>query len=262
MRKIPQLVCQHLENISGDVLEGYQDIIREYASRRQGVYALYHDDNLYYVGLASDLSSRLKAHLSDKHAGQWNRFSVYLTIGDKHLRELESLILHVVKPGPKGNSKTGKFARSEDLRARLDRDIKQRDREKRDHIFGKTDETIRAALPGPMPRLCPYVMKVFRLRGHSKGKTFHASVRDDGSIPLQGKVYPPPPPPLWRPRNTRSTVGYSGSTSAPQVTGCPWMNFADSCRAPSPRQSTPTRVIMRKGEDGMDTDSSATSRRK
>jgi hypothetical protein len=51
------------------------------------VYALYHDDDLYYVGLASDLSSRLKAHLGGKHAGQWNRFSVYLTIDDKHLRE-------------------------------------------------------------------------------------------------------------------------------------------------------------------------------
>jgi hypothetical protein len=192
MPKTPQLVCQHLENISGDVLEDYQDIIREYVSRRQGVYALYHDDDLYYVGLASDLSSRLKAHLSDKHAGQWNRFSVNLTIGDKHLRELETLILHVVKPRPQGNSKTGRFARSEDLRARLGRDIKERDREKRDPIFGKTDETVRVILPGPMPRLCAYAKKVFRLRGHSKGKTFHASVRDDGSIRLQGKVYSSP----------------------------------------------------------------------
>jgi hypothetical protein len=50
MPKTPQLVCQHLENISGDVLEDYQDIIREYVARRQGVYALYDDDQLYYAG--------------------------------------------------------------------------------------------------------------------------------------------------------------------------------------------------------------------
>jgi hypothetical protein len=192
MPKTPQLVCQHLENISGEVLEDYQDVIREYVARRQGVYALYSDDELYYVGLASNLSTRLKAHLSDKHAGKWNRFSVYLTIGDKHLRELETLILRVVKPKPEGNSKTGMFARSEDLRARLGRDIKQRDREKRDHIFGKTDLTVRVVLPGPMPPLCPYVKKVLRLRGRSKGKTLCASVRDDGSIRLQGKVYRTP----------------------------------------------------------------------
>jgi hypothetical protein len=192
MPKTPQLVCQHLENISGDVLEDYQDIIREYVSRRQGVYALYDDDDLYYVGLASNLSSRLKAHLGDKHAGQWNRFSVYLTIGDKHLRELETLILRVVKPKPEGNSKTGKFARSEDLRARLERDIQQRDRERRDRIFGKTDETMYEVLPGRMPPLCPYVKKVFRLRGRSRGKTLYASVRNDGTIRLWRKVYKTP----------------------------------------------------------------------
>ena len=192
MAKRAQLVCQHLENVSGDVLEEYQDIIREYVSRRQGVYALYHEDELYYVGLASNLSSRLKAHLSDKHGGQWDRFSVYLTIGDKHLRELETLILRVVKPRPKGNNKVGNFARSEDLRARLAKDIRQRNREKLDHIVGRSEETFRIVLPGRMPPLLPYVKKVFKLRGRSKGKTFQATVRDDGSIRLQGKVYQSP----------------------------------------------------------------------
>jgi hypothetical protein len=31
MPKTPQLVCQHVENISGDLLEEYQDIIRDYS---------------------------------------------------------------------------------------------------------------------------------------------------------------------------------------------------------------------------------------
>jgi hypothetical protein len=192
MPKTPQLVCQHLENISREGLEQYQDIIREYVSRPQGVYALYRDDGLYYVGLASNLSSRLKTHLGDKHSGQWNRFSVYLTIGDKHLRELETLILRVVKPLPEGNSESGKFARSEDLRARLAKDIRHRNRKNLDDIVGKTEETLPLVLPGRMPPLCPYVKKVFKLRGRSKGKTFKASVRDDGTIRLQKKVYTSP----------------------------------------------------------------------
>jgi len=41
MPKTPQLVCQHLENISRDALEKYLPIIRRYVVRRQGVYALY-----------------------------------------------------------------------------------------------------------------------------------------------------------------------------------------------------------------------------
>jgi hypothetical protein len=192
MPKQTQLVCQHLENISGDVLEEYQDIIREYVSRRHGVYALYDDDNLYYVGLASNLSSRLKTHLRDKHSGQWNRFSGYLTIGDRHLRELETLILRVVKPLPEGNSKTGKFARSENLLRCLEKDIRQRNREKLDHIVGRSEDTLCMELPGRMPPLLPYVKKVFKLRGRSKGKTVNASVKDDGTIRLQGEVYASP----------------------------------------------------------------------
>jgi Restriction Enzyme Adenine Methylase Associated/GIY-YIG catalytic domain len=190
MPKPDQLVCQHLENISGDVLEEYQDIIREYVSRRQGVYALYHSDDLYYVGLASDLRSRLKAHLRDKHAGQWDRFSVYLTIGDKHLRELETLILHVVKPKPEGNDKIGKFARSEDLLPQLKKDFAQRNQEKLDHIIGR--ETYYAILPGRMPPLLPYVKRLVKLRGRSRGKAFQAGVRDDGTIRFLRKVYHSP----------------------------------------------------------------------
>jgi len=192
MPKTPQLVCQHLENISGDVLEEYQDIIRDYVSRRHGVYALYADDDLYYVGLASNLSSRLKTHLRDKHSGQWNRFSVYLTIGDRHLRELETLILRVVKPLPEGNSKTGKFARSENLLGRLEKDIRQRNREKLDHIVGRSEDKFYLALPGRMPPLLPYVKKVFKARGRSKGEIFNASVKDDGRILLKGKMYTSP----------------------------------------------------------------------
>jgi len=40
MAKRTPLVCQHLENISRDALDKYQDIIRRYVRRRQGVYAL------------------------------------------------------------------------------------------------------------------------------------------------------------------------------------------------------------------------------
>ena len=63
-----QLVCEHLENISLDALEKHQDIIREYVKGRHGIYALYRNGRLYYVGLASDLRRRLKHHLHDRHA--------------------------------------------------------------------------------------------------------------------------------------------------------------------------------------------------
>ena len=93
MRRRAQLVCQHLENISREALEKHQEIIRTYVRGRQGIYALYRRGKLYYVGLATNLRNRLKIHLKDRHGQSWDRFSVYLTIGDNHLRELEALIL-------------------------------------------------------------------------------------------------------------------------------------------------------------------------
>jgi hypothetical protein len=59
MVKEKALVSQYLENISRDALEKYQNIIRRYVRRRQGVYALYRQKKLYYVGLASVLRSAL-----------------------------------------------------------------------------------------------------------------------------------------------------------------------------------------------------------
>src|SRR3989338_9700904 len=106
-RNQPNLVCQYLENISRKALEKYQDIVRKYVRGRHGVYALYRKNKLYYVGLASNLRSRLRHHLQDRHAQAWDSFSVYLTIGDQHLRELEALVLRIIDR--KGNRKLGKF---------------------------------------------------------------------------------------------------------------------------------------------------------
>ncbi len=80
-------------------------MIRQYVRRRQGVYALYRGRKLYYVGLASNLRSRLRHHLKDRHQDSWDTFSVYITISDGHLRELEALILRIIKPpGNKQNA--------------------------------------------------------------------------------------------------------------------------------------------------------------
>ena len=87
MVKRTPLVCQHLENISREALGKYQDIIRQYVRRRHGVYALYRRGKLHYVGLASNLRSRLGHHLRDRHQDSWDRFSVYLTIGVMSLCE-------------------------------------------------------------------------------------------------------------------------------------------------------------------------------
>lgn len=107
------LVIEHLEGISRAAIKRYPDIITEFVQRKNGVYALYKGETLYYVGLAKNLRSRLRGHLRDRHADAWDRFNVYLTQGDEHLKELESLVLRIASP--MGNRVTGKFMASKDL---------------------------------------------------------------------------------------------------------------------------------------------------
>ena len=113
MAKHTPLVSQYLEKISRAALEKHQRIIREYVAKRHGIYALYRGNRLYYVGLASNLRNRLRHHLRDRHGQSWDRFSVYLTIGDSHIKELESLVLRIVSPP--GNKLVGKFGKAENL---------------------------------------------------------------------------------------------------------------------------------------------------
>lgn len=187
------LVCQHLENISREALEKHQDIIRQYVRRRQGVYALYRRGKLYYVGLASNLRPRLSHHLKDRHRNSWDRFSVYITIGDHHLKELESLILRIVQP--KGNRVAGKFPRSEDIRRRFARDVRLFQRQELRAILGKSfevEEELSEKSEGRSPVLARYVKQPIRLRARHKGKLLRAHVRRDGQVRYAGKNYNSP----------------------------------------------------------------------
>lgn len=188
------LVCQHLENISREALEKHQEIIRRYVRSRQGVYALYRRGHLYYVGLASNLRSRLSHHLKDRHRHSWDRFSVYITIGDHHLKELESLILRIVQP--KGNRVAGKFPKSEDIRRRFARDIRVFQRDELRAILGKSfeeeEENLSERREGRSPVLARYIKTSTRLRARHKGKLLRAHVRRDGQVRYAGKNYNSP----------------------------------------------------------------------
>lgn len=195
MAKRAQLVCQHLENISSDALEKYQDVIRSYVRGRQGIYALYRRNKLYYVGLAGNLRNRLKHHLRDRHKGIWDRFSVYLTIGDSHLKELESLILRTVKP--RGNTQTGKFIKSENLRGRLARDLRTKHREEINWLIGRTttpvrQRTSRRASGKGQPVLAGYFNRSTRLQATYGEKPIKARIRRNGLIRYKNKDYRSP----------------------------------------------------------------------
>lgn len=188
------LVLGHLEDISQKGLEKFQTVIRRMIHRRAGIYALYRKGRLYYVGLASSLASRLKDHLRDRHERRWDRFSVYLTISDQHMKELESLLLKIAKP--EGNKQKGRFAKSRDLQRELHRRVRaDSDREFATLLGGRLAARYRRrlarsgrgeyALEGVFERQ-------IRLRAEWQDRTYRASLRRDGKVYLNGRVSPSP----------------------------------------------------------------------
>jgi len=143
--------------------------------------------------LVSPVTSRLRHHLRDRHQDSWDRFSVYLTIGDTHLKELEALILRIVKPT--GNKVKGKFAKCEDIRKKFARDVRRNQREELRALLGKVgvkEKNEEAVSDSKGPVLATYITASINLRAIFKGKTLVARVRRDGLIRFKGEVYRSP----------------------------------------------------------------------
>jgi hypothetical protein len=199
VRKSRQLVLGYLERVSSKVFSDYSRQLTDLVRRRHGVYALYKGDRLYYVGLASNLRNRIKQHGYDKHAGKWDKFSLYLVRKADHIKEMESLILRI--SDPKGNATRGRLSRADDLTSELQSEIRKAQEEQLREIIGvrrSPRKVLRrrkrrlAGRRGRQPALAPYVTKGFRIRAEYKGRTFVAQVWRSGRINFRGTLYNTP----------------------------------------------------------------------
>lgn len=191
MTQRKQLVVQHLEDISWRVMEEYPQTLKGLIRGRAGIYVLYRKDKLYYVGLARNLMGRLKNHLRDRHHGSWDRFSVYLTLLDEHMKELESLLLRITTPT--GNRTGGKFVRSLNLRQKLNHDMKEFDADRRGRLLGgnlaKQRRRAKTRHPQGQVPLAGVVERGTLLRAVYKGTKYRAVLRRDGQIRYRSHLY-------------------------------------------------------------------------
>src|SRR5262249_50316654 len=156
---------------------------RELIGRNAGVYALYRKNKLYYVGLASALRSRLRAHGKNRHGNSWDHFSVYLTIRDQHLREIEALLLRITKPP--GAKQTGKLAQSKDMKRQVMRAVRVKQARQISALFASRhqfDDDEQEPQQNGEANLVRLLPNGARLRADYKGKVFRASARRNGTI--------------------------------------------------------------------------------
>jgi hypothetical protein len=190
-RKGLALVHAHLEHVSRGLLEKHFDIVRQSIGRNKGVYALYRKKRLYYIGLATRLSWRLRDHVKDRHGLSWDNFSIYLTINDRHIKELEALLLRIAHPS--GNKQTGTPAGSQNIRRSIMGAIRRKQDEEVSTLFDRRpssrEVTSRKAAPAHDPVLLRLLLRGGRLRGVNKGKIHHARARKNGTVRFNGHSY-------------------------------------------------------------------------
>lgn len=198
------LVKQHLENVSGEMLAQHRDLIAAYAKGRGGIYILYSDRRMYYVGLASNLAARLNRHLRDRHAGKWNRFSLYITRSDGHMRELEALLHRTLRP--EGNRQIGRLVGSQDLRRPLRLEMRQKQRDQLAELMGErvrvtrrlrsnrsgSSRSVAAKRAAASRRALQARARPMGLRAWHDGYEYSARLGADGSVIFNGETYRSP----------------------------------------------------------------------
>jgi hypothetical protein len=194
--KTRAIVAGHVEKVSAQIFDRYQKEITDMIRGYQGLYALYQKNKLYYVGLASNLKSRIKHHLSNKHKGKWTHFSLYIIRKAGHIKELESLLLRIAYP--LGNAQKGKLKNSKNLLPILRKRVANKSREEIETIFEGTSsfekkikkkEKINRKGEQPLKGLLGNWQRIY---ASYKGKDYKAKVLPSGTIKLNGKLYSSP----------------------------------------------------------------------
>lgn len=181
---------ESLEYISRNLFRDHIEIITELIGDSSGIYALYDENELYYVGRASDLKRRVHQHLKDRHDSQWTHFSLFLIKRADYIGDIESLLIRIAEPV--GNRVKPRGRDSKNLIRKLSSLIKQKHKEElRELISGRNlkgklkSTSHRESLVGLVDKRTP----IYRTY---KGVEHKAILTPAGSISYKGKLYNTP----------------------------------------------------------------------
>ena len=109
-----KLISEKLEGIPADSLQILSKDMKELLGKKPGIYALYNNKKLFYVGMAGNLHSRLKSHLRAKRSRKWNKISIFVIKRTQYLKDVELAVVNISKPS--GNRQQSKIPKNNYLR--------------------------------------------------------------------------------------------------------------------------------------------------
>lgn len=185
-KKRSGIIKESLENISRNVFKDHMEIITELIGDSSGIYALYDQNELYYVGRATELKQRVKHHLKDRHDSQWTHFSLYLVKRNDHIGDIESLLIRVA--APVGNRAKPRGRDSKLLRTKLRRLLKQKHKRELAELVPGRKRKIESSKNDKL-ELKGLVKKRTSIYRIYKGKEYKAALFPAGFIRFKGKRY-------------------------------------------------------------------------
>lgn len=138
IKKKGVLINGVLEKIPSRYFEAVGKQLRLILNRKAGIYALYKDEKLYYVGLATNAFNRIKNHLKGRKQNKWNNFSIFLVKNGRYLKDIETSVIRIAKP--KGNKLQGKIHEHNNLKRALRNSIKEKKKDLRIKLNKRTNE--------------------------------------------------------------------------------------------------------------------------
>jgi len=187
------IVAGFIERVNAKIFDKYQKQIKDMIKGHQGIYSLYRKNNLYYVGLATNLRNRIRHHLRDRHQGKWTHFSLYIIRKADYIKQLESLVLRIAYP--EGNTIRGKLEKSKNLLPVLQKQVKSKIQQEYEELFKQYKRTgeapvkkqkVESVYDLPLKGLLRHYQPIF---AQYKGKQYKANVLRSGKIKLSGKIY-------------------------------------------------------------------------
>ena len=184
------LFKESLENISRNLFRDQSDTITALIGNAPGIYALYDENELYYVGHATDLKRRVNQHLRDRHDAQWMHFSLFLIHREKFIGDIEALLIRIAEPV--GNRVKPKRKDSKILLLRLRVLIKEKQRKELKELTSGRNKKINNSFSGGKRNLKGLVAKRTTIYNTYKGKEHKAILTPLGKIMYKGKTYTSP----------------------------------------------------------------------
>ena len=186
------LIAAHLELVSAKAFSEHREELKSLLKMQPGVYALYLRDRLKYVGQAKNLFGRLDAHLRDRHAGTWDRFSAYVTTKHDLVHEVEALTIRMAYPD--ANRRLGRFGRSTNLVPELKDLVHEKHQSSLEGLSGRqtSRRTSRRAQGNGARALEGMVPRRRQLRGWIGDEEYRAMLHPDGRITVDGEDHRSP----------------------------------------------------------------------